>query len=87
MKVAHAQVSVAATYGTGATTQHALEGVPELRAEDGVDDRVQGGVEVAEPQEQSYQVRREVVPAVDREKDGHYEKGQPTDHKSAGNNG
>ena len=34
-----------------------LEGLPELGAEHSVDDGVQGGVEVAHPQEEGYQVR------------------------------
>ena len=38
---------------SGLATQKPLEGLPELRAEDGVDDRVQGRVEVAQPQEET----------------------------------
>ena len=34
-------------------TQNLLEGLPELRAEDGVNDGVQGGVEVAQPEEEA----------------------------------
>ena len=37
----------------GAAAQESLEGLPELRAEDCVDDRVQGRVEVAQPQEET----------------------------------
>ena len=40
----------------GAAAQQPLEGLPELRAEDGVDDRVQGRVEVAQPQEETDKV-------------------------------
>ena len=37
----------------GAAAQEPLEGLPELRTEDRVDDRVQGRVEVAQPQEET----------------------------------
>ena len=37
----------------GAAAQEPLEGLPELRAEDRVDYRVQGRVEVAQPQEET----------------------------------
>ena len=36
----------------GSTTQDLLEGLSELRAEDGVDDGVEGGVEVAKPSDE-----------------------------------
>ena len=48
LEVARPVVAVA-----GAAAQEPLEGLPELRAEDRVDDRVQGRVEVAQPQEET----------------------------------
>ena len=51
LEVARPVVAVA-----GAAAQQPLEGLPELRAEDGVDDRVQGRVEVAQPQEETDKV-------------------------------
>ena len=48
LQVARPVVAVA-----GAAAQQPLEGLPELRAEDRVDDRVQGRVEVAQPQEET----------------------------------
>ena len=48
LEVARPVVAVA-----GAAAQEPLEGLPELRAEDCVDDRVQGRVEVAQPQEET----------------------------------
>lgn len=44
--VADAQVPVSATDGVRPSVEETLEGVPELGAEDGVDDRVQGRVKV-----------------------------------------
>ena len=41
----------------GLAVEDLLEGLPELGAEHGVDDGVQGGVEVAHPQEEGDQVR------------------------------
>lgn len=85
--VAHAQVAVAAPDGVASAAQDALEGVAELGAEDGVDDRVEHGVEVPEPEEEGDNVRGETTPVVDGEEDGHNEKRQPTDDKRAGNDG
>lgn len=73
--MADSQFTVPAADSVVASVEEAFEGVPELGAEDGVDDGVQGRVEVAEPQEQRYDIGWEPAPVVNREKDSHDEKG------------
>ena len=60
-----------------AATQQPLERVPELRAKDGVDDGVERGVEVAQPEEQRHDELVEVAVLADGLQDGHDEEGQP----------
>lgn len=73
--MADSQFSIPATDSVVASIEETLEGVPELGAENGVDDGVQGRVEVPEPQEQRYDIRWEPAPVVNGEKDSHDEKG------------
>lgn len=53
--------------------EESLERVPEFGTEYRVDDRVEGRVEVAQPEEERDHVRIEVAGFADREKDRHYE--------------
>lgn len=87
MEVTDSEVAVPLANIVGPSTQDALEGVPELWTKYGVDDWVQSGVEIAEPEEEGYHVGGELVTTVDGEEYGHNEKGQPTDHKCTSNNG
>ena len=70
----------------GSTTQDLLEGLSELRAEDGVDDGVEGGVEVAEPEEEAEDVSIDAV-ITDGIGESQHEEGKPTHNKGPGNDG
>ena len=73
--------------GVGLAAEHPLERGPELRTEDGVDDRVEGGVEVAEPQEERDQGVVGLVILEDGHHDGQDEEGQPAGDERAGDDG
>ena len=70
----------------GPSTEQLLEGLPELWAEDGVDDRVQRGVEVSQPQEEAEHPVVDTVVAQRRHQRRH-EEGQPAQDKGAGDDG
>jgi len=57
---------------------HFGESQPELGTENGVDDRVQGGVEVAQPQEEAGHVLVDHTPLAQGHDQGHDEEWQPT---------
>ena len=64
-----------------------LEGLPELRAEHRIDDRIQGGVEVAQPEEERDDVRIERPILEDRHQQGQDEERQPARDKGARDDG
>ena len=68
----------------GPPTQDLLKGLPELWAKDRVDDGVEGGVEVAEPEEEAEDMVIDAVIA-DWTKERHHEERKPTNNKGAGN--
>lgn len=61
----------------------------ELWTEDGVDDRIEGGVEVAQPEEERYQVLVDgaLVSMADGHDDGDNEEGKPATDERAGDDG
>ena len=62
---------------------------PEVRIEDGVDDRVEQAVEVAEPADDADDERREMeaVVAAERADERHDEEREPADDERAGDDG
>ena len=64
-----------------------LEGLPEFRTENGVDDGVEGGIEVAQPQK--YREHRVVKDPMGEEghEEGADEERQPADHEGARDDG
>ena len=73
--------------GVRLPAQHPLERGPELRTEDGVDDRVERRVEVAEPEEERHQGVVELVVLEDGHHDGKDEEGQPASDEGPGDDG
>ena len=71
--------------GVCTSAEELLEGLPELRAEDGVDDRVKRGVEVAEPQEEAQDFLVDTLHAQGCYQSC-YEERKPTQDKSPGDN-
>jgi len=67
--------------------QHPLKGRPELGAEDSVDDRVQGRVEVAEPQKEGDEGVVELVVFEDGHHDRQDEEGKPAGDEGPGHDG
>ena len=67
----------------GTTTEDLLKGLPELRAKDRVDDGVEGGVEVSEPEEEAEDVVIDAVIA-DGTEESHHEERKPTDNEGSG---
>ena len=68
-----------------ASAEKLLEGLPELRAEDGVDDRVERGVKVAEPQEEAQDLLVNTLHAEGCDQ-SRYEERKPTQDKRPGDN-
>ena len=71
---------------TRTTTEDFLKGLPELRAEDSVDDGVQCGVEVSEPEEEAEDMIIDAVFADGTEESQHEER-KPTHYKGPGDDG
>ena len=71
---------------TGTATQDFLKGLSELRAEDSVDDGVQRGVEVSEPEEEAEDMFIDAVIADGADQSQHEER-KPTHDKGPGNDG
>ena len=71
--------------GVCTSAEELLEGLPELRAEDGVDDRVKRGVKVAEPQEEAQDFLVDTLHAQGCYQSC-YEERKPTQDKSPGDN-
>ena len=69
-----------------APAEQLLEGLPELRAEDGVDDGVEGGVEVAQPEEEAEDPGLHAALAEGRG-ERHDEEGEPAEDEGAGDDG
>lgn len=67
--------------------QDPLERVPELGREDGVDDRVERRVEVAQPQTHAHRDRRDVTGGAGRQQDRDDEERQPAAHERPRNDG
>ena len=68
----------------GPPTQDLLKGLPELRAKDRVDDGVEGGVEVSEPEEEAEDMIIDAVIA-DGTDESHHEERKPAYNEGAGN--
>ena len=68
------------------TTEDLLEGLPELRAEHRVDDGVEGGVEVSQPEEEAEDmiINAVITDWTDQSQD---EEREPADDKSPGDDG
>jgi len=71
------------------STQQPFERLPELWTENGVDDGVEGGVEVAQPQEKRDDVLVEIAKLgrTQRHEQRHDEKRQPADDERTGDDG
>ena len=69
------------------STQHLLEGESELGAEHRVDDRVEGGVEVAEPEEERGQGVSYLAGWAQRHQERHDEEREPADHEGPRDDG
>lgn len=67
--------------------QDALEGLPKFRTEDGIDDRVERRVEVAQPEEQGRYRIVDVAGLAQRQQKRRQKKGQPTDDERPGDDG
>ena len=90
VEMSHTEVSGAPPHRMTSPAEDPLEGVSELRAEDSVDDRVEGRVEVAQPEEEGKKVLIEfadVVEVAERKHDGHEEERQPADDECPGDDG
>ena len=73
-------------FRTVATAQQLLEGLPKLRAEDRVDNGVEGGVEVAEPEEEAEDPGLDAALA-ERRDEGHDKEGEPAEDEGPRDDG
>lgn len=67
--------------------QDALECLPELRTEYGVDDGIQRRVEITQPQEERRDLVVDLAFIAQRQQQRHQEEWQPADNEGAGDNG
>lgn len=69
------------------SAQDALERLPEFGTEDGVDDRIERRIEVAQPQEERGDLVVDFARVAQRHKQRHQEERQPTHDKGARDDG
>ena len=67
----------------GSTTQDLFKGLSELRAEDCVDDGIEGGVEVSEPEEEAEDMVIDTVVTDGTDKSQNKER-EPTNNEGSG---
>lgn len=67
--------------------QDPLEGLPELGTEDGIDDRIERRVEVAQPEKQRHYRIVDVTGLAQGQKEGHQKKWQPAHDEGSGDDG
>ena len=79
--------TVRSAHGPGLHAEYPLERLPELRREYRVDDRIEGAIEVAQPQEDTGYGFRRLAGVADRLEHSYEEEGQPAGDEGTGDDG